>query len=254
MVRSRLMMGFRTLMVPGWDCHGLPIEWKVEEAYRKNKQDKEQIDTLEFRQKCREFASHWIGIQSKEFQRLGLLADWENPYTTMTNETEAAIVKEMGVFLLKGLLYKDFKTVMWSPVEKTALAEAEVEFHDKKSTAVTVAFNVVESSLEELKDSAILIWTTTPWTLPANQAVCFSPSLTYGVYTFEDKASWPLKTAKIVCAKNLKDSLQEKLGAPLKEISSFEGKALKGTICAHPLKTKGYDHPIPLLERSSRNR
>ena len=141
--RTRQMQGMDAHYVPGWDCHGLPIEWKIEEKYREAGKDKDEVDIVQFRNECREFAAHWIGVQKPEFQRLGVMADWANPYTTMTNAAEAAIVGELGKFLLDGSLYKGAKPVMWSVVEKTALAEAEVEYHDHTSITIWVKFPVV---------------------------------------------------------------------------------------------------------------
>ncbi|MFB0952749.1 MAG: class I tRNA ligase family protein, partial [Rhodospirillales bacterium] len=127
--RSQQMLGKNAYYVPGWDCHGLPIEWKIEEKYRAKKLDKDAVPIVEFRKECREFAAHWIDIQREEFKRLGVMGDWDNPYTTMTNAAEATIAGELGKFLMDGSLYRGSKPVMWSPVEKTALAEAEVEYH-----------------------------------------------------------------------------------------------------------------------------
>ena len=172
--RSQQMLGKDAPYVPGWDCHGLPIEWMIEEKYRARKQSKDDIPVAEFRRECREFAEHWIGVQKEEFQRLGVVGDWENPYTTMAYAAEAQIVREIGKFLLNGGLYKGAKPVLWSVVEQTALAEAEVEYHDHRSTTVWVRFPIVRPSLPELQGAAALIWTTTPWTLPGNRAIAFS--------------------------------------------------------------------------------
>ncbi|MDH5748955.1 MAG: class I tRNA ligase family protein, partial [Rhodospirillales bacterium] len=144
--RSQQMLGKDSNYVPGWDCHGLPIEWKIEEKYRKKGKDKDEVPIVQFRQECREFAEHWIDIQRNEFKRLGLIGDWDNPYTTMSYAAEAQIVRELGVFLMNGSLYKGAKPVMWSVVEKTALAEAEIEYHDHTSNTIFVRFPVVKTS------------------------------------------------------------------------------------------------------------
>ncbi|MDP6109916.1 MAG: class I tRNA ligase family protein, partial [Rhodospirillales bacterium] len=152
--RSQQMLGKDSNYVPGWDCHGLPIEWKIEEKYRKKGEDKDKVPIAEFRQECRDFAEHWINVQRDEFKRLGVIGDWDNPYTTMTYAAEAQIVQELGVFLLDGGLYRGSKPVMWSPVEKTALAEAEIEYHDHKSTQIWVRFPVVKASAPEFEGAA----------------------------------------------------------------------------------------------------
>ncbi|HLJ62670.1 MAG TPA: class I tRNA ligase family protein, partial [Stellaceae bacterium] len=164
--RAQQMAGKDAIYVPGWDCHGLPIEWKIEEKYRAAKKSKDEIPVVEFRRECRDFAAHWIGVQSKEFQRLGVIGDWEHPYTTMDFAAEAEIVREIGKFLMKGSLYQGAKPVMWSVVEQTALAEAEIEYHDHTSTTLWVAFPVARSALSPLHEASVVIWTTTPWTLP----------------------------------------------------------------------------------------
>ncbi|MBT6801316.1 MAG: class I tRNA ligase family protein, partial [Rhodospirillales bacterium] len=175
--RTRQMQGFDVNYVPGWDCHGLPIEWKIEEKYRAEGKDKDQVPVIDFRDECRAFAAQWIDIQKDEFKRLGIMGDWDNPYTTMAHKAEATIVEELGKFLLNGGLFKGMKPVMWSVVEKTALAEAEVEYEDHTSTTVWVKFPVVKTDNAAIKDAAIVIWTTTPWTLPGNRAVAFGDDI-----------------------------------------------------------------------------
>ena len=167
------MLGYDAPWVPGWDCHGLPIEWKIEEQYRAQGKDKDEVPVLQFRAECREFAEHWKNVQSEEFQRLGAIADWAHPYTTMTKKAEAQILREIYKFLDNGLLYRGVKPVMWSVVEKTALAEAEIEYQDHKSTTIWVKFPVVKTPVKELEGSSIVIWTTTPWTIPGNRAIAF---------------------------------------------------------------------------------
>ena len=178
-VRTQQMTGKDSVYVPGWDCHGLPIEWKIEEEYRKNGRNKDDVPIVQFRQECREFAEKWINIQKKEFRRLGVEGDWDNPYLTMSNEAEAQIVRELGKFLLDESLYKGARPVLWSVVEKTALADAEVEYKDHTSNTIYVKFKVTKSNIEELIDNDILIWTTTPWTIPGNRALAYSADLEY---------------------------------------------------------------------------
>ena len=160
--RSQSMLGKNANYVPGWDCHGLPIEWKIEEQYRKKGKDKDDVPVAEFRQECRDFAAHWLGVQSEEFQRLGVLGDWQNPYTTMAYAAEAKIAEELGRILMDGSLYRGAKPVMWSPVEKTALAEAEIEYEDHTSTTIYARFPVTHAAHAALEGASIIIWTTTP--------------------------------------------------------------------------------------------
>ena len=174
--RSQQMLGRDAVYVPGWDCHGLPIEWKIEEKYRKKGDDKDAVPVVDFRRECREFAAQWIDIQRDEFIRLGVLGDWQNPYTTMTHAAEAQIARELGKFVMNGGLYRGAKPVLWSVVEKTALAEAEVEYHDHTSNAVFVRFPVLGGPHE---GAAVVIWTTTPWTLPGNRAIAYSEADDY---------------------------------------------------------------------------
>jgi isoleucyl-tRNA synthetase len=178
-VRSQSLFGKDAPYVPGWDCHGLPIEWKIEEQYRKKKQDKDQVPPREFRAECRAYAEKWVGVQAEQFQRLGVMGEWDNPYLTMKYEAEAKIVEELLHFAESGQLYRGAKPVMWSPVEKTALAEAEVEYEDIISTQIDVAFEITESPIPELVGAHAVIWTTTPWTIPVNQAIAYGPDVEY---------------------------------------------------------------------------
>ena len=180
-VRSRQMTGHNASYLPGWDCHGLPIEWKVEEAYRAKGRPKDEVPAGEFRAACRAYAEAWVAIQKQEFRRMGVEGEWDNPYLTMAFESEAATVREFLDVAMSGRLVRGAKPVMWSPVEQTALAEAEVEYHDRKVPVIWVRFPVAEGPGAETGES-VLIWTTTPWTIPANQAVCFNPEIAYGVY------------------------------------------------------------------------
>src|SRR5579871_6303251 len=189
--RAQQMLGFDAPYVPGWDCHGLPIEWKIEEEYRAKKRSKDDVPILEFRKECRDFAAHWIDVQREEFKRLGCMGDWMRPYTTMAFAAEAQIVREMHKFVMNGLLYRGSRPVMWSPVEKTALAEAEVEYHEKSSPQIYVKFPVLRSR-QNLADCSVVIWTTTPWTIPGNRAIAYSEGLSYGVYEVSEAAEGSL--------------------------------------------------------------
>ncbi|HET8727135.1 MAG TPA: isoleucine--tRNA ligase [Alphaproteobacteria bacterium] len=249
-VRSQQMLGKDSVYVPGWDCHGLPIEWKIEEKYRAAGQDKDQVPVLQFREECREFARHWVGVQGEEFQRLGVLGDWDDPYTTMTKPAEAQIVREIHKFLMNGGLYRGLKPVLWSVVEKTALAEAEVEYHDHTSTTIWVRFPIVTPSLPELAGASVLIWTTTPWTIPGNRAVAYGEDITYGVYKVRKMAegSRALVDERLVIATDLAPQVAEVAGITewtLEE--SFEGTKLAGTVCRHPFSVRGYDFDVPAL-------
>jgi isoleucyl-tRNA synthetase len=179
-VRSQQMMGHDARYIPGWDCHGLPIEWKIEEQYRAKGLDKDKVDIVDFRQECRAFATGWVDIQREEFKRLGVTGNWADPYLTMAPHAEAVIAAEFQKFLMNGTLYQGSKPVMWSPVEKTALAEAEVEYHDKESFTVWVKFRVVTPN--DLQGAHVVIWTTTPWTIPSNKAVVYGKDIAYGLY------------------------------------------------------------------------
>ena len=195
--RARQMQGFDSHYVPGWDCHGLPIEWKIEESYRAKGLDKDKVPVLEFRKECRDFAARWVKIQGAEFERLGVIGDWDNPYTTMAHAAEAKIVEELGKFLLDGSLFRGAKPVLWSVVEKTALAEAEVEYHDHTSTQIWVRFHVTRPSLPELKHASVVIWTTTPWTIPGNRAVAYGEDIDYAVLEVLETAEGRAKNSSL---------------------------------------------------------
>src|SRR6266581_4784082 len=179
--RAQQMLGKDAPYVPGWDGHGLPIEWIVEEQYRARNQSKDSVPIAQFRRECRDFAAYWVEEQKKQFQRLGVIGDWDHPYLTMSFDAEAQIVREIGKFLCNGGLYKGAKPVLWSVVEQTALAEAEVEYHDHRSNTVWVRFPIETASLPALAGAAAVIWTTTPWTLPGNRVIAFSAELEYAV-------------------------------------------------------------------------
>ena len=178
-VRSHQMAGFDASYVPGWDCHGLPIEWKVEEEFRQKGRSKDDVTPGEFRARCREYAKGWVDVQAAEFRSLGVEGEWDNPYLTMRPESEAKIVSEFLDIAMGGRLVRGAKPVMWSPVEKTALAEAEVEYHDRKVPVIWVKFPISGGKLE---GASVVIWTTTPWTIPANQAIAYSPNIDYALY------------------------------------------------------------------------
>ncbi len=237
--RTQQMMGRDSIYVPGWDCHGLPIEWKIEEKYRKEGKDKDAVPIVEFRQECREFAEHWIGVQSKEFQRLGVLGDWDRPYLTMTLPAEAQIAAEIHRFLLNGGLYRGDKPVLWSVVEKTALAEAEVEYHDHTSQTVYVRFPVVTPSVPALAGVAIVIWTTTPWTMPGNRALAYGAEIEYGVFRVDAVAEGSLARVgeTLVLAPPLADGVKEAAKvAAWTQVATLTGARIAGTVCAHPLR------------------
>ncbi len=246
-VKFHQMDGKDSVYVPGWDCHGLPIEWKIEEQYKKNKKNKNEIPVVEFRKECRAFAEKWIKVHKDQFKRLGVVGDWDNYYSTMSYDAEAQIVRELGKFLKEGSLYRGFKPVLWSTVEKTALADAEVEYQDHKSETIYASFQVKASEVKELSESEIVIWTTTPWTIPANKALAYNESLEYLLIKISDDGDF--KNKKIVIAKALLESVFKECNIMKYEIlKNFKGKELKGTICKHPFFELGYDYDIPLLE------
>ena len=246
-VKFHQMSGKDSVYVPGWDCHGLPIEWKIEEQYKKNKKNKNEIPITEFRKECRLFAEKWIEVHKSQFKRLGVIGDWENYYSTMSFDAEAQIVRELGKFLKEGSLYRGFKPVLWSTVEKTALADAEVEYQDHKSDTIYTSFSIRKSNIKELEGVDIIIWTTTPWTIPANKALAYNESLDYCIIKLEDDGDY--KSKKIVVAKELLNSFIKDCEINnFKEIKQFKGKEFKGTICSHPFLALGYDYEIPMLE------
>ncbi|WP_170337503.1 isoleucine--tRNA ligase [Ruegeria arenilitoris] len=204
-VRSHQMMGFDARYVPGWDCHGLPIEWKIEEQYRKKGKNKDEVPVIDFRQECRKFAEGWIDIQREEFKRLGITGNWADPYVTMDYHAEAVIADEFMKFLMNGTLYQGSKPVMWSPIEKTALAEAEVEYHDKESFTIWVKFKVVNTGDTTLDNAYVVIWTTTPWTMPSNKAVVYGKDISYGLYevTARPEECWARIGDRYLLADNL---------------------------------------------------
>ncbi|OIN86003.1 MAG: isoleucine--tRNA ligase [Alphaproteobacteria bacterium CG1_02_46_17] len=250
-VRYRQVMGFDAPYVPGWDCHGLPIEWKIEEQYRAKGLNKDEVEILKFRQECRDFAQKWVDIQSNEFQRLGINGDWGNPYLTMTKHAESRIVGEIHKFLMNGLLYKGVKPVMWSVVEKTALAEAEIEYQEHKSITIWVKFPVVKASSPKLDGAKIVIWTTTPWTMPSNRGVACGEEIEYAVYTVTETGQDCRASVgeKLVVARSLAEAVREQAKiTSWNEGEILRGADLVGTFCAHPLRGQGYEFDVPVLK------
>jgi len=282
--RSHQMLGYDSNYVPGWDCHGLPIEWKVEEEnYRAKGRAKPDVsnavDMIEFRRECREFARHWISVQSEEFQRLGVVGDWENPYETMHFAAEAMIADELMKFAMNGALYRGSKPVMWSVVERTALAEAEVEYLDYESDTIWVKFPVsqvrregyfdeivrladllqrqgersdpsdVELDIQDLMGASVVIWTTTPWTIPGNRAISFSSRIEYALYevTQAPEGNWAKLGDKLVIATSrVEDVMKSARVAAFEERFSVNPRSI--LVCAHPLRGQGYDFDVPLLD------
>jgi len=248
--RSQQMLGRDANYVPGWDCHGLPIEWMIEEQYRKAGKNKDAVPVLEFRRQCRDFAAHWMDRQRDEFRRLGVEGDWDNPYSTMTPAAEAQILREIGKFLTNGGLYKGAKPVLWSVVERTALADAEVEYHDHVSTTVWVRFPVVASPVPELQGAGVVIWTTTPWTIAGNRAVAYGAAIDYvalDVRTVREGGR-VRPERRFVVAAELRAEFEAAAGiVDSVPVWSGKGAALAGTRCAHPLRGQGYDFDVPLL-------
>jgi len=261
--RSQQMLGFDSNYVPGWDCHGLPIEWKIEEQYRAKGLNKDDVDVVEFRKECRTFAEHWVSVQREEFKRLGVEGDWDDPYLTMAYPAEAQIAREIMKFAETGQLYRGSKPVMWSVVEKTALAEAEVEYEEHVSDTVFVAFPVVECSLPgpskaenaalemALKNAFVVIWTTTPWTIPGNRAISFNHKIAYGLYkvTAAPENNWAKVGTSYVLAKNLAASVFK--AAKVEDfalVCDLAPGVVESLTAAHPLRGHGYDFDVPLLD------
>ncbi|MER8522282.1 isoleucine--tRNA ligase [Mesorhizobium sp. M0644] len=269
--RSFQMRGYDSNYVPGWDCHGLPIEWKIEEQYRAKGKNKDEVPVNEFRQECREFAAHWINVQGSEFQRLGVVGDFDNPYTTMAFHAEARIAGELLKFAMSGQLYRGSKPVMWSVVERTALAEAEVEYQDYESDTIWAKFPVVSLARQviniedgqpaldpkltqtslDLLDANVVIWTTTPWTIPGNRAVNYSPRINYGLYevTAAENAFGPQPGEKLIFAEKLADDAAAKAKVTLNRLRSVGAEEIENLTLSHPLKALGggYDFPVPML-------
>jgi isoleucyl-tRNA synthetase len=239
--RTQSLLGRDAPYVPGWDCHGLPIEWKVEEEYRKKKRNKDEVPVREFRAECRAYAEHWVNVQREQVKRLGVLGHWDKPYLTMDFDAEATIVAELLKFAESGQLYRGAKPVMWSPVEKTALAEAEIEYEDITSTQIDVAFEIVESPIPELVGAHAVIWTTTPWTIPVNQAIAYGPDVAYGLYEIDGR--------RFLYATELASQIQARWMNNTGEVGRWYGRQLAGTIARHPMHKLGgfFAKPRPFL-------
>jgi isoleucyl-tRNA synthetase len=248
-VRSQQMLGQDSNYVPGWDCHGLPIEWKIEEQYRAKGLNKDDVPVVEFRKECRAFAEKWVDVQREEFKRLGVEGDWADPYLTMAYPAEAQIAREIMKFAETGQLYRGSKPVMWSVVERTALAEAEVEYEDHTSDTVFVAFPVQGEG--PLAGASIVIWTTTPWTMPGNRAISFHNKIGYGLYrvTAAPENNWAKVGATYVLAKNLAEGVFKAAKVEAYElVSDVDAASLADVTAAHPLRGQGYEFDVPLLD------
>src|SRR5689334_17229196 len=234
-VRTQTLLGKHAPYVPGWDCHGLPIEWKVEEQYRKKKLNKDEVPVREFRAECRAYAQHWVDVQRGQLKRFGISADWDKPYLTMAKGAEATIVSELFKFAETGQLYRGAKPVMWSPVEKTALAEAEVEYEDIVSTQIDVAFEIVGSAIPELIGAHAVVWTTTPWTIPVNQALAYGPDVDYVMFWHHGQ--------RVIIAEQLVGAFiarsPDPEGSGAEHILAFKGSSLDGAIARHPMHQLG---------------
>jgi isoleucyl-tRNA synthetase len=286
--KSQQMLGHDSNYVPGWDCHGLPIEWKIEEEnYRskgKPKPDfRDSAAMVAFRRECRAYASHWLDVQREEFKRLGIIGDWDHPYATMDYFAEAAIARELMKFAANGTLYRGSKPVMWSVVEKTALAEAEVEYEDYTSDTVWVKFPVSKFALSAyfvlatkadlvgtlegikrnkdesdrllrengLTGASVVIWTTTPWTLPGNRAISFNPKIEYGLFkvTEAPEGNWAKTGDLLILADKLAGEVFKQAKViSFEKVSDISTAVLNKLMFAHPLRGKGYDFSVPLLE------
>jgi isoleucyl-tRNA synthetase len=270
--RSFQMRGYDANYVPGWDCHGLPIEWKIEEKYREKGKDKNEVPVNEFRRECREFAQGWIDIQSEEFRRLGIEGDFDRPYTTMNFHAESRIAGELLKLAMSGQLYRGSKPIMWSVVERTALAEAEVEYHEVESDTIWVKFPVVKSRVfqksavweseletasealdhraEALATASVVIWTTTPWTIPGNRAISYSSKIQYGLYEVTAAANdfGPQAGEKLIFADKLAADAFTKAKLEFIRLDDVSAKELAAITCAHPLAAMGYTFAVPLLD------
>ena len=264
-VRSQQQMGKDSRYVPGWDCHGLPIEWKIEERYRERGLAKEKVNTLELRKECREFAKYWVNIQKEEFQRMGVIGNWDDPYLTMDYYAETVIAEEFMKFLMNGTLYQGSKPVMWSTVEKTALAEAEVEYKDFVSPSIWVKFPVdwvnttKKSNLDLPENTKVIIWTTTPWTIPSNRAICFNPNINYSLYKVLKTPSdnWVREDEHFIYADKLIEDFKKVARIEeLETLRTVSPKELEILICSHPFQgiistdepeVNRWDFSVPML-------
>ncbi|MEY8880099.1 isoleucine--tRNA ligase [Donghicola sp. XS_ASV15] len=254
-VRSQQMLGREARYIPGWDCHGLPIEWKIEEQYRKKGKNKDEVPVVDFRQECRKFAEGWIDVQRKEFKRLGITGTWDDPYLTMNFHAERVIAEEFQKFLMNGTLYQGSKPVMWSPVEKTALAEAEVEYHDHQSHTIWVPFRF-QNAGGDLESARVVIWTTTPWTIPSNKAVAYGNGIEYGLYRVDatQEESWTNPGDLYLFANTLAaDALEKSRVTEFTKVRDVAPSEFEGLICAHPFNgidgADGFwDYDVPMVD------
>ncbi|MDC0738229.1 isoleucine--tRNA ligase [Cognatishimia sp. SS12] len=265
-VRSHQMMGFDARYVPGWDCHGLPIEWKIEEQYRQKGKNKDDVDVVEFRQECRAFADQWVNVQREEFKRLGITGNWENPYLTMDYHAETVIAEEFMKFLMSGTLYQGSKPVMWSPVEKTALAEAEIEYHDHQSHTIWVPFefDTIVAPAKKGKEAVdpllmtarVVIWTTTPWTIPSNKAVAYGNKIAYGLYRVDatEEESWTKPGDLYIFADTLAaDALGKSRVTEFTRVRDVAASEFEGAVLKHPFNglegADGFwDYDVPMID------
>ena len=254
-VRSQQMLGFDARYVPGWDCHGLPIEWKIEEKFRQKGQNKDEIPINELRKQCRVFAAEWVEIQKNEFKRLGIIGDWENPYLTMDFKSEATIAAEFMKFIELGTIYQGSKPVMWSPVEKTALAEAEIEYKEHQSKTIWVKFPLISN---EFNNCSIVIWTTTPWTIPSNKAVAYNKDISYGIYEVIETESecWLSKGELLMLADKLaSECFKQARVLNAKKIKNIDYKDLNTFKTKHPFSNligsnKFWNYEVPIINSS----
>ena len=254
-VRSHQMMGFDARYVPGWDCHGLPIEWKIEEQYRQKGKNKDEVDVVTFRQECRKFAEGWVDIQREEFKRLGVTGNWDDPYLTMNFHAERVIAEEFMKFLMNGTLYQGSKPVMWSPVERTALAEAEIEYHDHKSHTIWVPFSAPNAD-GDLTGARVVIWTTTPWTIPSNKAVAYNEKVSYGLYRVDatQEESWTNPGELYLFADALaEDALGRARVTEFVRLRDVAPSEFEGLVLRHPFAgldgADGFwDYDVPMID------
>ncbi len=251
-VRSHQMLGFDARYVPGWDCHGLPIEWKIEEQYRARGKNKDDVPVNELRGECRKFAQGWVDIQREEFKRLGVTGKWDDPYLTMNFESEAVIAEEFMKFVMNGSLYRGSKPVMWSPVEKTALAEAEIEYHDHTSHTIWVKFPFTNAG-GDLAGASAVIWTTTPWTIPSNKAVAYNPKIAYGLYRVleTEEESWTAAGDLLVFSDTLAaDALEKSRVTKFERVRDVTADELAALVCKHPFADLDdfWSYDVPMID------
>ena len=245
------MLGFDARYVPGWDCHGLPIEWKIEEKFRQKGQNKDEIPINELRKQCRVFAAEWVEIQKNEFKRLGIIGNWENPYLTMDFKSEATIAAEFMKFIELGTIYQGSKPVMWSPVEKTALAEAEIEYKEHQSKTIWVKFPLISN---EFNNCSIVIWTTTPWTIPSNKAVAYNKDISYSIYEVIETESecWLSKGELLMLADKLASECFKQARVLNAKIKNIDYKDLNTFKIKHPFSNligsnKFWNYEVPII-------